>query len=107
MTDNPSDRPFLRSEDEVDVVGKNRTRVNRVISFRSSDGKSISDRGNLIVRKAHRRVLQRAFGGAAQFAIVGNVGNRRARIDFRCSAIAEEFPRPDEVGPGTARIVGS
>src|SRR5687767_6719523 len=90
----------------MDVVGKNRTRVNHVVAFGSSEGKSFTDRGDLIVRKAHRRVLQSAFHGAAQLAIVRGVRDGRARVDFRRRSVSEEVPCPDEVGPRAAGVVG-
>ncbi len=53
----PTNRTLLGSEHEVDVVGKDRTGMDRVASLVRRKRESFADDGNLIVPEVHRRVL--------------------------------------------------
>ena len=73
MAHNPFERSVMKADDEMNVIGKNRAGVNRVISLFDRFGKTSSDGARLDAGEQDGIVFQYAFCCGGTASVVGDV----------------------------------
>lgn len=92
-------------DDQMNMMGKNRAGMNNVAAVGYRSGKTARDDQRLYSRKAYRRVVQSVLGIAPKLSIVRCFRDRAMCFNFRRFAETKQFPRGNEFGPGSTRIV--
>lgn len=106
VRDDLRDVPVVTCDDQMDMIRQDRARKNDVIALPTGDGEPAPDGPRLNPRESDGRVLQRGLGLPSQFPVVRHVRERLGRRHLGRLPVSQKFPRTDEVGPRSPRVVG-
>src|SRR5262249_18297196 len=87
------------TNNEVHVIGKNRTSPDRKSNSLKVIPESSSDRPSLFSIKLHGRPFQRLFRRHKSLTIGRTLIERNSLARFDCTSITEQFPRSHKIRP--------